>query len=50
MNIGDIENRWNLKLNNDIPLDLFINAGASETNIDLRGPKFNESGDKCRGR
>lgn len=35
MKFGEIKNNWDISLNNDIALDLFINAGASDTNIDL---------------
>lgn len=42
LNIGDMKNTWNLKLNNDIPLDLKVNAGASETYLDLKGLQMND--------
>ncbi|MBY0098857.1 hypothetical protein H0185_19000 [Mesobacillus maritimus] len=37
INIGEIENHWNLRLNDEIPMDLVINSGASETMLDLKG-------------
>ncbi|NDI34905.1 toast rack family protein [Chengkuizengella sediminis] len=36
-NVGDVENSWDLKLTNEIPIDLKIDAGVSETELDLRG-------------
>jgi len=33
----DITNQWNLKLSSDVPLDLEINAGAYEGDLDLSG-------------
>jgi hypothetical protein len=36
-NDDDIKNEWNLKLNNDIPLDLDINLGVGESNLELSG-------------
>lgn len=38
--IGNFKNEWNLKLSEDIPLDLVVNSGASDTNLDLRGLKL----------
>ncbi|WP_160646101.1 toast rack family protein [Chengkuizengella marina] len=40
INIGDVENNWDLKLTNEIPIDLKIDAGVSETELDLRGLKL----------
>ncbi|WP_338448039.1 toast rack family protein [Niallia oryzisoli] len=37
INLGDVKNNWDLKLTNDIPLELTVNAGASESNLDLKG-------------
>jgi hypothetical protein len=37
INIGEIDNHWNLRLNDEIPMDLVINSGASETMLDLKG-------------
>ncbi|WP_321474304.1 toast rack family protein [uncultured Paludibaculum sp.] len=34
-NFGDIKNIWDLKLANDIPLDLRIHCGAGENKLDL---------------
>lgn len=35
--IGKMKNEWDLKINEDIPVDLVVNAGASETDLDLKG-------------
>ncbi|MFE8703355.1 toast rack family protein [Cytobacillus sp. FJAT-54145] len=35
--MGDIKNEWDLKLSNDVPIDLTVNAGASNTNLSLKG-------------
>ncbi|CAM3880914.1 toast rack family protein [Mesobacillus thioparans] len=35
--IGKMRNEWDLKLNEDVPVDLVVNAGASETDLDLKG-------------
>jgi N-terminal domain of toast_rack, DUF2154 len=37
INIGDIDNHWNLSLNEGTPMDLIINTGASDTTLDLKG-------------
>ncbi|WP_407272107.1 toast rack family protein [Radiobacillus sp. PE A8.2] len=37
ISIGDSKNGWNLGLTNDVPIALEVNAGASDTNLDLRG-------------
>ncbi|MEH7442939.1 toast rack family protein [Bacillus sp. JJ1122] len=34
---GKLKNEWDLKITEDAPVDLEVNAGASETNLDLRG-------------
>jgi hypothetical protein len=34
---GKMKNEWDLKLNEDVPVDLVVNAGASETHLDLKG-------------
>lgn len=34
---GALLNNWDLKLNNDIPIQLKVNTGASKTNMDLKG-------------
>ncbi|MDP5276731.1 toast rack family protein [Chengkuizengella axinellae] len=36
-NIGGVENSWDFKLTNEIPLDLKVMAGVSETKLDLKG-------------
>ena len=35
--IGKMKNEWDLKINEDVPVDLVVNAGASETDLDLKG-------------
>jgi hypothetical protein len=35
--IGDLKNEWNLTLTDEIPLNLVVNSGASDTNLDLKG-------------
>jgi len=35
--IGNIKNNWKLNLNNEIPIDLSVNTGASQTKLDLKG-------------
>jgi hypothetical protein len=35
--IGKMKNEWDLKMNEDVPVDLVVNAGASETDLDLKG-------------
>lgn len=35
--IGDLENRWDISLSNDVPLDLEIDFGAGDGKLDLRG-------------
>lgn len=35
--IGKIKNEWDLKINEGVPVDLVVNAGASETDLDLKG-------------
>lgn len=37
MKIGKYKNEWNLELSDNIPLDLEVNAGASKTDLDLKG-------------
>lgn len=37
----DIQNEWDLKLNSDIPLDLDINLGVGESNLELSGLTLN---------
>jgi hypothetical protein len=38
--IGKVKNTWNLNLNDEIPIDLSVNSGASDTNLDLKGLKL----------
>jgi hypothetical protein len=35
--IGEVKNKWEFNLNDEIPIDLTVNSGASETNLDLKG-------------
>jgi hypothetical protein len=35
--IGKMKNEWDLKLTEDVPVDLVVNAGASQTDLDLKG-------------
>jgi hypothetical protein len=37
ISIGEVKNKWELNLNDEIPIDLTVNTGASETNLDLKG-------------
>lgn len=37
LKMGNIKNRWDLELTNDVPINLEVNAGASATNLDLQG-------------
>jgi hypothetical protein len=34
--MGDVKNRWDLKLAGDLPLDLAVRCGAGENHLDLR--------------
>ena len=40
--IGELKNVWNLTLTDEIPLDLRVNSGASDTNLDLKGLNIKE--------
>ncbi|MGX6443402.1 toast rack family protein [Neobacillus sp. K501] len=40
--IGEIKNTWDLKLNDQVPIDLQVNSGASETKLDLNGLKIKD--------
>lgn len=40
--LGEHKNEWNLTLSDEIPLDLVVNSGASDTNLDLKGLNLNE--------
>ena len=35
--IGKMKNEWDLKINEDVPVNLVVNAGASDTELDLKG-------------
>ncbi|MGJ7921917.1 toast rack family protein [Neobacillus sp. LXY-4] len=35
--IGEVVNKWDLKVNDDVPLELKVNSGASESNLNLTG-------------
>ncbi|PLR89074.1 hypothetical protein [Bacillus sp. T33-2] len=35
--IGDLKNDWNLALTDEIPIELQVNSGASDTQLDLQG-------------
>lgn len=37
VNVGDLKNEWNLTLSDEIPLNLEVNSGASDTYLDLKG-------------
>lgn len=37
INIGDVKNTWDLKVNDKLPLELSVNSGASESRLDLSG-------------
>ena len=37
MTIGKTRNKWNISVSNDIPLDIKVDFGAGEGNLDLRG-------------
>ncbi|MGM0902949.1 MAG: toast rack family protein [Bacillota bacterium] len=41
INIGEIDNHWDLRLNDGISMDLIINSGASDTMLDLKGLQLN---------
>lgn len=38
--ISEVKNEWNLKLTDDIPINLSVNTGASMANLDLQGLKL----------
>lgn len=40
INIGNIKNDWDLELSNDVPIDLEVNTGASDTKLNLQGLKL----------
>lgn len=35
--LGKIKNTWDIELNEDIPMDLFVETGASDAELDLQG-------------
>jgi predicted membrane protein len=35
--LGNVKNSWDLELNDDVPMDLEVNVGAANTNLDLSG-------------
>ncbi len=37
MTIGKTRNKWNISMSNDVPLDIRVDFGAGEGNLDLRG-------------
>ena len=42
INFGELKNEWNLALSDEIPLNLVVNSGASDTNLDLKGLNLKE--------
>jgi hypothetical protein len=38
--VRELKNKWKLNLNDEIPIDLHVNTGASETKLDLAGLKL----------
>ncbi|MFJ7737375.1 toast rack family protein [Lysinibacillus sp. NPDC097287] len=40
--ISEIKNEWNLKLTDEIPINLSVNTGAAMANLDLRGLKIQD--------
>ena len=40
--MGNIKNIWNLELTNKVPINLEVNTGASETELDLKGIKLSK--------
>jgi predicted membrane protein len=37
INIGSVKNEWDLELSNDVPIELEVNTGASDTTLNLQG-------------
>lgn len=37
INIGSVKNEWDLKLSDDVPMELEVNTGASDTKLNLQG-------------
>lgn len=42
VNLGEQKNEWDISLSEEVPLELEVKAGASDTNLDLRGLKLKE--------
>jgi hypothetical protein len=42
MKIGNFKNEWNLQLSNKVPIELEINTGAAQANLDLQGLLLDE--------
>ncbi|WP_071394384.1 toast rack family protein [Bacillus tuaregi] len=42
INLGEVKNIWDLRLNDEVPLDLSVNAGASDSYLDLNGLQLSE--------
>ncbi len=37
MTVGDIKNEWDIRLNDEVPIGLSVNSGASDTELELSG-------------
>ena len=37
MNFDNVKNKWDLKLNSEIPTELIVNSGAALSHLDLKG-------------
>ncbi|WLR54694.1 toast rack family protein [Mesobacillus subterraneus] len=35
--LGKMKNEWDLRISEEVPVDLVVNAGASDTDLDLKG-------------
>ncbi|RSK29403.1 hypothetical protein EJF36_15085 [Bacillus sp. HMF5848] len=42
INMGNIKNKWDLKLSDNVPVALQVESGASETNLNLQGLQLEE--------
>lgn len=40
--LGNLKNEWDLSLTEGVPVDLIVNAGASETTLDLKGIQLSD--------
>jgi hypothetical protein len=40
INIGRVKNEWDLQLSDDVPMELEVNTGASDTTLNLQGLKL----------